>query len=267
MPREQDPEINFNWISITTVLRGASAEDVETLVEKKYRHGFVTDIESDTVPPGLDEDVIRMISRRKQEPQFMLDWRLRAYRQWLEMKEPNWAHVHYSPIDFNDISYFSAPKSDKDRPKSLDEVDPKLLETCVQSLEKLGVDQLITIGGDDTAFSAMKLEEKAGGRIHVVHVPKTIDNDLQATAVTFGFNSAMQTVVDALQNLNEMRQAEGNSMALELKRQLQVIAELTQQVDQRAPIVVENYRERLLERMNRVLAEIDAKAEPADLHQ
>ena len=78
--------------------------------------------------PGLDEGVVRAISARKNEPEFMLEWRLRAYRQWLEMREPNWAHVHYPPIDFNEISYFSAPKSDKDRPKSLDEVDPKLLE-------------------------------------------------------------------------------------------------------------------------------------------
>ncbi|HEX7965148.1 MAG TPA: Fe-S cluster assembly protein SufB [Gammaproteobacteria bacterium] len=110
-------------------------KDVDNLLRGEYRHGFVTDIESDTVPPGLDEDVIRLISRKKQEPAFMLEWRLKAYRHWLTMKEPRWAHVKHPPIDFQDISYYSAPKSKKDGPKSLADVDPKLLETY----EKLGV--------------------------------------------------------------------------------------------------------------------------------
>ena len=107
--------------------------DIESLVNRRYEHGFVTDIESDSLPPGLDEDVIRAISARKNEPEFMLAWRLKAYRHWLTMREPNWAHVHYPPIDYQAISYFSAPKSDEDRPKSLDEVDPKLLETYENS--------------------------------------------------------------------------------------------------------------------------------------
>ena len=110
-------------------------ENVENLVNRRYEHGFVTDIEMDTLPPGLDEDVIRAISARKNEPEFMLEWRLRAYHQWLQMKEPTWSHVRYTPIDYNAISFFAAPKSDKDGPKSLDEVDPKLLETY----EKLGI--------------------------------------------------------------------------------------------------------------------------------
>ena len=110
-------------------------ENVENLVNRRYEHGFVTDIEMDTFPPGLDEDVIRAISARKNEPEFMLEWRLRAYHQWLQMEEPTWAHVRYTPIDYNAISFFAAPKSDKDGPKSLDEVDPKLLETY----EKLGI--------------------------------------------------------------------------------------------------------------------------------
>ncbi len=110
-------------------------ENLESLVNRRYEHGFVTDIATDSLPPGLDEDVIRAISARKEEPEFMLEWRLQAYRQWLEMQEPEWAHVHYPQIDFNDISYFAAPKSDADRPKSLDEVDPKLLETY----DKLGI--------------------------------------------------------------------------------------------------------------------------------
>ena len=110
------------------------ATDLDALVAQKYRHGFVTDIESDTVPPGLDEDVIQLISRKKREPQFLLDWRLKAYRHWLTMHEPEWAHVRIQPIDYQAISYYSAPKR-KDGPKSLDEVDPKLLATY----EKLGI--------------------------------------------------------------------------------------------------------------------------------
>jgi Fe-S cluster assembly protein SufB len=108
---------------------------LEALVGQKYRHGFVTDIEADTVPPGLNEDVIRLISRKKEEPQFMLDWRLKAYRHWLTMREPHWAHLRIAPIDYQAISYYSAPKSPADAPKSLEEVDPKLLATY----DKLGI--------------------------------------------------------------------------------------------------------------------------------
>ena len=110
-------------------------KDIESLVNRRYEHGFITDIAADSLPPGLNEDVIRAISARKDEPEFMLEWRLKAYRHWLTMREPNWAHVHYPAIDYQAISYFSAPKSDEDRPKSLDEVDPKLLETY----DKLGI--------------------------------------------------------------------------------------------------------------------------------
>src|SRR5579872_5350110 len=113
----------------------ADNKDVDTLLRSEYRHGFVTDIESDTVAPGLSEDVIRLISTKKQEPAFMLEWRLKAFRHWLTMQEPAWAHLHHPPIDYQGISYYSAPKSKKDGPKSLAEVDPKLLETY----EKLGV--------------------------------------------------------------------------------------------------------------------------------
>ena len=114
----------------------AHEQDVEQLVaEREYEAGFVTDLESDTVAPGLDEDVIRFISSKKEEPQWMLDWRLEAFRQWKQMKMPKWPHLHYPPIDFQKISYYSAPKSAADKPKSLDEVDPKLLETY----EKLGI--------------------------------------------------------------------------------------------------------------------------------
>jgi Fe-S cluster assembly protein SufB len=109
--------------------------ELEALVARKYQHGFVTDIEADTLPPGIDEDVIRVISALKNEPAFMLDWRLKAYRHWTSMTEPRWAHLRIAPIDYQAISYYSAPRKPTDGPKSLDEVDPKLLETY----EKLGI--------------------------------------------------------------------------------------------------------------------------------
>ena len=109
--------------------------EVDALVRREYQHGFVTELESDTVPPGLDEDVVRLISRKKGEPEFLVEWRLKAYRHWLTMSEPRWANVTHAPIDYDGISYYSAPKSKEDGPKSLDEVDPKLLETY----EKLGI--------------------------------------------------------------------------------------------------------------------------------
>jgi Fe-S cluster assembly protein SufB len=113
----------------------STPETIGEIVGRKYRHGFVTDIESDTVPPGLDEDVIRLISRKKCEPEFLLQWRLKSYRHWLTMREPAWAKVHHPPIDYQAISYYSAPKQRQDGPKSIDEVDPKLLETY----DKLGI--------------------------------------------------------------------------------------------------------------------------------
>ncbi|MGP5018252.1 Fe-S cluster assembly protein SufB [Vreelandella alkaliphila] len=112
-----------------------ASEEMEQLVRREYKDGFITDIESDTLPPGLDENTIAFISNKKGEPEWMLEWRLDAYRQWLKMKEPSWAHLDYPPIDYQSISYFSAPKRPEDRPQSLDEVDPKLLETY----EKLGI--------------------------------------------------------------------------------------------------------------------------------
>ena len=107
---------------------------LEELIGRRYAHGFVTDIESDTVPPGLSEDVIRFISAKKGEPDFLLDWRLKAYHYWLKQREPRWAKLHHPPIDYQAISYYSAPKAPAG-PKSLDEVDPKLLATY----EKLGI--------------------------------------------------------------------------------------------------------------------------------
>jgi Fe-S cluster assembly protein SufB len=114
-----------------------SQTSVDDLVEARseYSAGFVTDIESDTLAPGLDEDTVRFISARKNEPQWLTDWRLKAFAHWKTMPEPKWAHVHYPPIDFQEISYYSAPKSQADGPQSLDEVDPELLRTY----EKLGI--------------------------------------------------------------------------------------------------------------------------------
>ena len=108
---------------------------IDEWAEREYKYGFVTDIETDSLPPGLNEEVIRVISAKKREPEFMLEWRLKAYRHWQTMKEPTWANVKYPPIDYQKIIYYSAPKQNKDGPKSLDEVDPKLLETY----EKLGI--------------------------------------------------------------------------------------------------------------------------------
>lgn len=111
------------------------AKTFEELLRREYRHGFVSDVQSDTLPRGLSEDVIRLISERKQEPDFMLEWRLAAYRHWLTMTEPHWASIEHPPIDFQDIAYYSAPHTQANRPKSLAEVDPELLRTY----EKLGV--------------------------------------------------------------------------------------------------------------------------------
>jgi len=115
--------------------RADQAAPLAQALSQPYRHGFVTDIESDSLPPGLDEHVIREISRRKREPEFLLKWRLAAYERWLKMEHPHWGQLRMETPDFQAQSYYSAPKSLKDGPKSLDEVDPKLLETY----EKLNV--------------------------------------------------------------------------------------------------------------------------------
>ena len=109
--------------------------ELDRVIRSEYEAGFTTLVESDTLPPGLSEDVIRAISAKKGEPEWLLEWRLEAYRNWQTMQEPNWAHVEYPPVDLNAISYYSAPKSMEDRPQSLDEVDPELLETY----KKLGI--------------------------------------------------------------------------------------------------------------------------------
>jgi len=110
-------------------------DEAKEIINREYKYGFVSPIESESIPRGLSEDVVRLISAKKNEPAFMLEWRLNAYRTWLKMKEPRWQNVHYPPVDFQDVIYYSAPKSQKDGPKSLDEVDKEILDTY----KKLGI--------------------------------------------------------------------------------------------------------------------------------
>src|SRR6202521_1243877 len=130
---------------------------LETLVNQPYKHGFVTEIEMDAVPKGLNEDVIRMISAKKNAPEFMLEGRVKAYRPWLTMTEPHWATVRLLPIDYQNIVYYSAPRSKNDGPKSLDEVDPELLKTY----EKLGVplkeQEWVAGGAVDAVFDSVSV--------------------------------------------------------------------------------------------------------------
>ncbi|MDX9758451.1 MAG: Fe-S cluster assembly protein SufB [Bacteroidota bacterium] len=134
----------------------SDTQELQDLTGGEYKYGFVTDIEADTVPKGLSEDVIRLISHKKNEPEWLLEWRLKAYRLWLGMTEPHWANVEYPPIDYQDIIYYSAPKM-KDRPKSLDEVDPELLATY----EKLGIplkeQELLTGVAVDAVFDSVSV--------------------------------------------------------------------------------------------------------------
>ena len=109
--------------------------EIDRQIDREYEAGFITDVESSTLPPGLNEDTVRFISKKKGEPEWLLEWRLKAFAAWKEMTPPNWAQVKHPEVDFQDISYFSEPKSMEDRPQSLDEVDPELIATYV----KLGI--------------------------------------------------------------------------------------------------------------------------------
>jgi Fe-S cluster assembly protein SufB len=142
---------------------------IEELAKREYKYGFVSDIEADTVPPGLNEDVIRLISTKKNEPPFMLEWRLKAYRHWAKLEknqaEPKWANIHYPPIDYQAISYYSAPKSPVARPKSLDEVDPELVKTY----EKLGIplreQELLAGVAVDAVFDSVSVATTFKGKL------------------------------------------------------------------------------------------------------
>jgi Fe-S cluster assembly protein SufB len=163
-----------------------ATDPYHALVNREYSEGFVTDIESETLPPGLDEDVIRVISAKKKEPEFLLNWRLEAFRHWQTMREPRWASVHHAPIDYQALSYYSAPKSDADRPKSLDEVDPELLRTY----EKLGIplreqEMLAGVIGGNVAVDAV---------FDSVSVATTFKKTLAEKGIIFGsFSEAVQT--------------------------------------------------------------------------
>ena len=158
----------------------SSTNTIETFANQEYKWGFVTDIEADAIPRGLNEDVIRLISAKKHEPDWLLDWRLKAYRHWQTMKEPTWANVHYPPIDYQDIIYYAAPKSSKDAPKSLAEVDPELLKTY----EKLGIplkeQELLAGVAVDAVFDS-------------VSVATTFKEKLKALGIIFcSFSEAVQ---------------------------------------------------------------------------
>ena len=112
-----------------------TVEQIKNLTEESYKYGFVTDIDSETAPKGLSEDIVRFISAKKDEPDWLLQWRLKAYRYWLTMDEPTWANISYPKIDYQDAYYYSAPKSTTDGPQSLDDLDPELLATY----KKLGI--------------------------------------------------------------------------------------------------------------------------------
>ncbi len=142
-----------------------STQALERLATSDYKYGFVTDIEQETVPPGLNEDVIRLISAKKEEPEWLLEWRLEAFRYWLTQPEPNWARVHYPPIDFQAISYYAAPKQKGDGPKSLDEIDPELRRTY----EKLGIplaEQAMLAGvAVDAVFDSVSVATSYKGKL------------------------------------------------------------------------------------------------------
>ena len=155
-------------------------DTVKSLTEQEYKYGFVTDIEQETFPPGLNEDVICAISAKKEEPAWLTEWRLKAYRHWLKMEEPTWPNVHYNPVDYQAISYYSAPKSQADGPQSLDEVDAELLETY----NKLGIpleEQKLLAGvAGDAVFDS-------------VSVATTFKSELEKHGVIFSsFSEAVQ---------------------------------------------------------------------------
>ncbi len=142
-----------------------STETLERLADSDYQYGFVTDIEQETMPPGLNESVVRLISAKKQEPDWLLEWRLTAFRHWLTQQPPQWARVHYPPIDYQAISYYAAPKQKSDGPKSLDEIDPELRRTY----EKLGIplaEQAILAGvAVDAVFDSVSVATSYKGKL------------------------------------------------------------------------------------------------------
>jgi len=148
----------------------SSVKEIENLIAQEYKQGFVTDIEVETFPPGLDEQVIAKLSKIKNEPEFMLEYRLKAFRHWQTMKSPDWAQLNIEPIDYQAISYYSAPKKDSEKPQSLDEVDPELLETY----KKLGIplDEQERLAGIavDAVFDSVSVATTFKGKLKEVGV-------------------------------------------------------------------------------------------------
>src|SRR5690554_3948254 len=175
--------------------------ELDQFINSEYTAGFSTDIESDTLPPGLDENVIRFISAKKEEPEWVLEWRLNAYAKWLEMENPTWSQLKYPPVDFNASSYFSSPKSMKDRPKSLDEVDPELLRVY----EKLGIslaEQAVLAGvqGAELDPSAMPSNVAVDAVFDSVSVVTTFKDKLAEAGVIFcPLSEAVQKYPDLVQ--------------------------------------------------------------------
>jgi len=145
----------------------ATAKTIEQIkaVGDKYKYGFVTDIDLDFAPKGLSEDIVRFISAKKEEPEWLLEWRLKAYRHWLEMPEPAWAKVSFPPIDYQDAYYYAAPKSKDDRPKSLDEVDPKLLETYAKLGIPLKEQEILAGVAVDAVFDSVSVATTYKGKL------------------------------------------------------------------------------------------------------
>jgi Fe-S cluster assembly protein SufB len=146
-----------------------STQLLEEVASRDYQFGFSTDIEQDTFPPGLSEDVVRMISAKKEEPAWMTEWRLKAYRHWLTMTEPHWPNVHYDPIDYQAISYFSAPRS-KNRPKSLDEVDPEILATYAKLGIPLREQEMLAGVAIDAVFDSVSVATTFKGKLQEMGV-------------------------------------------------------------------------------------------------
>ena len=148
----------------------SSTEEITNLISQEYKQGFVTELEVDTFPPGLDEEVITKLSKIKNEPDFMLEYRLKAFRHWQTMKEPDWAQLNIDPINYQAISYYSAPKKDSDKPQSLDEIDPELLETY----KKLGIplDEQERLAGVavDAVFDSVSVATTFKGKLNEVGV-------------------------------------------------------------------------------------------------
>jgi Fe-S cluster assembly protein SufB len=161
--------------------------DIQRLVDQEYQHGFVTEVEADTVAPGLNEDVIRFISAKKNEPEFLLKWRLKAYQSWLNMVEPRWASVHHDVIDYQSISYYSAPKSRSDTLNSLDDIDPELLDTYKKLGIPLGEQKRLAGVAVDAVFDS-------------ISVATTFQSELSELGIIFcSFSEAVQKHPDLVE--------------------------------------------------------------------